>query len=545
MRSARFRLVDGKMGEMQIQIGPRSNARRLAVALFAASVVAALAIAGIAATSDRQAAAPGVPVIVRALPGERGVSEAAVRRAGGVVTRSLPIISGFAARVPRRALPTLRRAPGVEAVWPDARVRPAELDERALAAYDSVVADSGWQAAVHLDGARRVTDGSGIGIAVLDTGVADVPSLTARVADRVDFTAEGDGLDHFGHGTHMAGLIAGDALAPDGTTLGVAPGARIISVKVAPADGSTDVSVVLAALQWIIAQRTALDIRVLNLAFGTDGVQSAAIDPLDYAVEAVWQSGIVVVVAAGNRGPAPATVDKPGDDPYVLTVGAEDGTSGTPTVAAFSGVGPTSDGYSKPDLLAPGVSIVSLRAPGSTIDLARPAAIVDAATIKGTGTSQATAIVSGIAALVLAAAPELTPDQVKTVLVGTGEQSVAGSLAPLVDAERAVTAAAAGDVPTPSVNDGLNPSTGIGSLEASRGTVHVAIGPPGALTPVVGEVTVLGTPWDATTWSSLAWNALAWSPWAWSSVGWIGWDAKTWSAKTWSAKTWSGVAWIG
>ena len=530
---------------MHSDVCSRTFVHLLATALVATSLVAAVVVAGPARTLARTAADPFVRIIVRAAPGDTAVVEAAVRTAGGVVTRSLPIISGFAASVPRAALPSFRRVSGLVAVWPDARVRPAELDESALAAYDNVVADSDWKAAVHLDGARRVTDGSGIGVAVLDTGVADVPSLAGRVADRVDFTAEGDGLDHFGHGTHMGGLIAGDALAPDGTTLGVAPGARIISVKVAPADGSTDVSVVLAALQWIIAQRTALNIRVLNLAFGTDGVQPAAVDPLDYAVEAVWQSGIVVVVAAGNRGPAPATVDKPGDDPYVLTVGAEDGTSDTPTVAAFSGVGPTPDGYSKPDLLAPGVSIVSLRAPGSTIDLARPAAIVDAATIKGTGTSQATAIVSGIAALVLAAAPELTPDQVKTVLVGTGEESVAGSLAPLVDAERAVTAAAAGDVPTPSVNDGLNPSTGIGSLEASRGTAHVAIGPPGALTPVVGEVTVLGTPWDAKTWSSLAWKALAWSPWAWSSVGWIGWDAKTWSAKTWSAKTWSGVAWAG
>ena len=225
----------------------RPVARWLTAALVATSLVAAVVVAGPARAPARAAADPVVRVIVRSTPGDTAVAEAAVRAAGGVVTRSLPIVSGFAARVPRAALPSLRRASGLVAVWPDARVRPAELDESALAAYDGVAADSGWQAAVHLDGARRVTDGSGIGIAVLDTGVADVPSLAARVADRVDFTAEGDGLDHFGHGTHMAGLIASDALAPDGTTLGVAPGARIISVKVAPADGSTDVSVVRSA----------------------------------------------------------------------------------------------------------------------------------------------------------------------------------------------------------------------------------------------------------------------------------------------------------
>src|SRR5262249_48645183 len=143
-----------------------------------------------------------------------------------------------------------------------------------------------------------------------------------RLLANVDLSGNHDGIDDYGHGTHMAGIIASDGSLSDGDYRGVAPGADLVSVKVAGLDGSTDVSVVIAGLEWVVADEEQYGIRVLNLSFGTDGTQSYLIDPLDYAVEQVWKSGVFVVVAAGNRGPTNGSVNKPGDDPFVVTVGA-------------------------------------------------------------------------------------------------------------------------------------------------------------------------------------------------------------------------------
>src|SRR5438105_10929578 len=156
----------------------------------------------------------------------------------------------------------------------------------------------------------------------------------------------------------MCGMNARDGLSPGDPWSGVAPRARLVSVKVAGADGSTDVSVVIAGLQWVVAHENDYNIQVLNLSFGTDSTQSYVVDPLDYAVEQVWQSGIAVVVAAGNRGPAAGTINKPADDPFVISVGAID-TQKTMTRyddegANFTSRRPTQDGIAKPGIFAPG-----------------------------------------------------------------------------------------------------------------------------------------------------------------------------------------------
>jgi len=487
------------------------------------------------AAAARQARTVGV--IVRERAPASDAAERMVRRLGGTVGRELPIVAGFAARVPTAEVPVLRRATAVAAVWPDARVHMS--DAGPAAPLDAMSPPTPWRDAIHLPDVSGGYDGAGVTVALLDTGVADVPDLAGRVTERVDLTSEQDGLDHYGHGTHMAGLIDGDGTASHGLSAGVAPAAGIVSVKVAGADGSTDVSTVLAGLQWVATNEDRLNVRVLNLSFGTDSTQSAAIDPLDYAVEQLWQSGVLVVVAAGNRGPSDATVNKPADDPYVLTVGAAD-PAGAP--ADFSSRGPTPDGFAKPDLIAPGTSIVSTRAPGSTVDVANPAAQVDDAYFKGTGTSQAAAITSGVAALLFQACPTLTPDEAKAVLTssanGIAFAASDGAGAGLIDAAAAV--AAVGN-PIEPANAGLTPSTGLGSLEASRGSLHVLadVSGNGVPTPVTGEVDVVGQPWDAKTWSAGFWSSLGWDFGHWSTTSWIGFDAKTWSAKTWSTGSWN------
>ena len=491
------------------------------------------------------------------------------------MTHELPIVGGFSARVPGNAVARLAGSPLVTKVWGDGVIRMATDTSYATTQINaSTPPNDVWQQTIRLDQARQKgLNGNGVTVALLDTGLSQNPDLGNRVLARVDLTADGDGIDHYGHGTHMAGIIAGDGTMSGGQWTGVAPRANLVSVKVAGADGSTDVSVVIAGLQWVVGHRSDYDIRVLNLSFGTDSQQSYLVDPLDYAVEHVWFSGITVVVAAGNRGPSGGTVNKPGDDPFVATVGAADlnGTQGSndDTVAPFTGRGPTQDGLAKPGVVAPGVTIVSDRDPGSTIDQAFPSARVGASYFKGTGTSQAAAVVSGVVALMYQANPNLTPDVVKAILRASAQKQLAGEPgagAGVVDAYSAVQAATNPYYLTIPANVGVARSTGLGSIDASRGSLRVYADLPqdglgtadedGRLDPVRGEIdaqggpwpsTWLSTGWSATGWSGTAWSSVAWSTTGWSSTGWsaTGWSGTSWSATGWSATGWSGTSWSG
>jgi serine protease AprX len=568
------------------------SARAAVVALAAAVLVTGVASRSHGApleadpTSSRALASPRVAIVVRERSPASPLAERLVRSLGGNVTRKLPIVDGFAAEVPSGALGRLERSPLVAALWPDGRVKMADLDDDDEEdddddeedddddpAYGGVAANTAWRGAVGLPALRGRYDGEDVAVAVLDTGVSPGADLRNTVALRVDFTPGHDGIDRFGHGTHIAGIIAGDGSSSRGTWRGVAPDAELISIKVAGPDGATDVSVVLAALQWAVTNRERLGIRVLNLAFGTDATSSYLVDPLDYAVERAWRAGILVVAAAGNRGPDAGTISKPGDDPFVLTVGAADvrGTADRrdDLVAPFSSRGPTVDGVAKPDLVAPGVSIVSVRAPGSWADRDRPEARVDTAYFKGTGTSQAAAVVSGIAALLFEADPSLTPDEAKAALMGTssGLGGEPGSGSGLVDAARAVEAVVSNQYGTTQINAAHAPATGSGAIEPSRGSYHVYSDLNGDNVPelVTGEVDVLGNAWNAQTWRDEAWSAQQWRATPWHAVAgefarfqlavWLGptwsgmvansdaWSARHWSASGWVARHWSARHW--
>jgi serine protease AprX len=499
------------------------------------------------------AAAPGstLPLIVRETVPATDAAEQRLRELGGTVERELPIVGGFSATLPASALRDLARSDAVGVVWGDDRIGAQSTD---TSSYDSWDPNAYWRKAIRLGQVDSAYTGTGVTVAVLDTGVSQVTDLGSRVLARVDLTPDHDGEDDFGHGTHLAGIVAGSGAESDGRWKGVAPRARIVSVKVAGADGSTDVSVVIAGLQWVAEHRSDYNIRVLNLAFGTDGQQSYSLDPLNYAVEQVWFSGILVVVSAGNRGSDAGAINKPGDDPFVLTVGAVD-VKGTAerdddVVAPFSSRGMTPDGFRKPNIVAPGITIVSARVPGSTIDQLHPSARVGDSYFKGSGTSQATAIVSGVAALMFQADPSLTPDAVKTVLIATAGKSASlgiGSGSGLVDAAGAVNAVLGGKYRYLSANAGLVPSTGLGSIEGSRGTFHVYadLDGDGQLELVRGEVDVLGAPWTSTSWSSTSWSSLTWSAAGWDSTSWssTSWSGTSWSSTSWSSTSWSNTSW--
>ncbi|MEM9035566.1 MAG: S8 family serine peptidase [Actinomycetota bacterium] len=259
--------------------------------------------------------------------------------------------------------------------------------------------------------------GAGIDVALIDTGVEPVEGLDGDgklyIGPDLSFESglpEFYGRDTYGHGTAMASIIAGEN-GPNGFE-GVAPGSRLVSLKVADNTGAVDVTQVIAAIDWVIeyGQEGDLNIRVINLSYATDSDQPYQIDPLAHAVERAWKAGIVVVVSAGNYGDDSGVLGNPASSPYVIAVAAADDSGAAP----FSNSGSKER---KPDLLAPGSRILGLAAPQSRLAQEHPDALIDGVFFRGSGTSQATAIISGAAALLLEQRPELTPDQVKALLL--------------------------------------------------------------------------------------------------------------------------------
>jgi serine protease AprX len=416
--------------------------------------------------------------------------------------------------------------------------------------------------------------GTGIGVALIDSGIAPVAGLndSPRVVNGPDLSFESQDpstryKDTFGHGTHMGSIIAANdtsvPLDDPNSSSGVAPGAKLISLKVATADGATDVSQVIAGIDWVVAHRNdpGLNVRVLNLSFGTSSVQSEQVDPLSHAVESAWRNGIVVVVSVGNDGAAATSVTMPALNPYVIAVGAADTQAtesyGDDTLAPFSSVGSSSR---HADLLAPGTSIIGLRDPGSYIDTNYPTGLVPGDTtgrlFRGSGSSQAAAVTSGAVALLLQKRPTLTPDQVKSLLMstanplpkvtsyakGAGELNIKGALSAVL----------------PTVYTQLWPrSTGTGSLEKSRGTAHVT--DPDAGVDLIGETDIMGQPWTAATWAAKASTGTAWTGGTWNNSVWTGtafgtgttswtgvsWTGSNWTGRSWSSRTWTGAVWDG
>ena len=508
-----------------------------------------------------------------------------IAAAGGTTTDELEIIRALGASMPAADAAALAGDPAVRAVSLNAAVvdstedliptdegsslnpPPAEVPPSAPTYDDKLhsrLLETSFNQSIRADKVWKTgpeVTGKGVGIAVVDTGIAgehkDMAVGTADTQSRVIASAvvnpdATNAADGYGHGTHVAGLAAGNGnvrATTDplrGAYAGSAPHANLISVKVSDDHGDTTLIDVIHGLQFVVDHKDRYNIRIVNLSLNSTVPESYKTDPLDAAVEQAWFAGIVVVVAAGNRGTdADAVGYAPANDPYVLSVGAVDDMGTKPVqddqLAEWSSRGVTQDGFTKPEILAPGAHMTSTLAPGSDIASLCPECVTHGAYFKMGGTSMAAGVASGAIADLLQARPELKPDQVKTLLVEEA-RNVPG-IGVEVAVDRAISRAP-GVASLPNPNAGLTPNE--------------------AINPATGQID-----WERARWSRARWSDATealrarWSRARWSSFMCDCWDEGTetapegenlddpvveedrarWSRARWSRARWSRARW--
>ena len=425
--------------------------------------------------------------------------EKQVARLGGEVTQDLNIINAFSAEMTAGSAVEVARSSDVRWVSLDAAVVStictACIDTTNLANtyIRTIKADQVWNKSPYLQG-------SAIGVAVVDSGLNPNGDLytsmgvNRQVADiRFNSDYNQTTSDGYGHGTHVASIIGGDGSESAGKYIGVAPMVNIINVKVSNDDGSAMMKDVVAGLQWVLEHKDAYNIHVVNLSLNSSVAESYNTSPLDAAVEILWFNKIVVVASAGNQGSG--ALYPPANDPFIITVGATDdkGTASLSddVVASFSAYGQTSDGFKKPDLVAPGTNIVA-RLVNQNMGLANthPANKVGDQYFRMSGTSMAAPMVSGSVALLLQDEPSLTPDQVKYRLMATANKSWSGYNTSKTGAGYLDVYAAIMGTSTQNANTALKPSK------------------------------LLSTGSTPVTWSSVGWNSVGWNSVGWNSDYW-------------------------
>jgi serine protease AprX len=362
-------------------------------------------------------------------------------------------------------------------------------------------------------------------IAVVDSGIdASRPEFAGRIVANVNLTSlpgnsPGDGR---GHGTFVAGIAAGKLDGKDGA----APTAKLVSIDVMDDQGMARTSDVIAAADWILANKAQYGIRVANFSLHSSVANSFMYDPLDKAVERLWFAGVVVVAASGNYGypDRPSGVPfAPGNDPFVITVGASDTGKSVSTnddvAAPWSAWGYTLDGFAKPDVAAPGRYMVGPVPVTSTLYKERPDHVVDTGYMELSGTSFAAPIVSGIAALILGKHPDFTPDQVKGALM-------------------------VGAKPLPKSAD---MSEGVGEVNAGKSIERQSAPNPNmALNAfIVSDPATGGPVFDAASWAAKAKSDASWASASWSDASWASasWASASWASASWASASWASASW--
>jgi serine protease AprX len=451
--------------------------------------------------------------------------------------RKLATIDGAAAQLTGKQLLQLAKQPGITAITRDAPVRMSGgLSSRQQWPFVSGVA-KGWP------GVTNSMLGPVPTIAVVDSGIDATRSdfdSGARVLRQVSLTnltgnSPGDG---YGHGTFVAGIAAGSAT---GYT-GAAPSANLVSLDVMDDQGMALTSDVIAAADWIIQNKNAYNIRVANFSLHSTVPASLFWDPLDKAVEKLWFAGVVVVTASGNygtNGQPSGVLFAPGNDPFVITVGADDisGSVSTndDTAAPWSSYGYTNDGFAKPELAAPGRYMVGPTPALSTLALTRPTSVTTPGYIELSGTSFAAPVVAGAAAYLLAVHPSWTPDQVKGALMVTARPTP--SAAPLSEGIGVVNEPAAAAVVNPP-----NPNLALNQF--------VIADPTGGTIPVFdaaswGSAARANASWGSASWGSASWGTASWGSASWGSTAWsaASWGTASWGTASWGSSSLASASW--
>ncbi|HEY1011721.1 MAG TPA: S8 family peptidase [Herpetosiphonaceae bacterium] len=555
-----------------------------------------LLLAGSPAAVRPPAAAP-VAVILHG--GSAAQAAGAVQAAGGTVTQQFSSIPGVAAIVPAAALPGLRArgfqvtadAPAIQSadlplgrIPDEATAEGAPTDQDPALLYPSMATGA---ALLHQDD----INGQGVTVAVIDSGLppmlqpwTQVTSTTleyrvagvARLVYR-DFVAPGpvaNSSDPYGHGTHVAATIGDGRKVPGGpngwpltpgakSTLGLAPNVNLVVARALDGEGQAPYSRVIAAIDWIIANKTRYNISVLNLSLQAPIHGPYWHDPLAQAVMAAWAEGITVVVAAGNTGPAPATITVPGNVPYVITVGAlKPGlytASHHDELAYYSAAGPTESKFIKPDVVIAGSRVIAPLPTDSALvgaaGLAKERAQLDLGSMRSTqnlayyylsGTSMAAAEVSGIVALIKQQQPNLTNDQIKYRLTLTAETAMRAPDEPAYaiwqqGAGRVNVADAVLGISTAAANEGMDIAL---DRDHESGTHYMGST---AYDPATDTMYIDGEPVEGGSYQSWAGSYQSWAgsyqSWAGSYQSWAG-NAPTWASGTsvWSSSypSWSG-----
>ncbi len=373
--------------------------------------------------------------------------------------------------------------------------------------------------------------GAGITVAILDSGVEKHKDFGKRIVEEVGFNRDKPDKtkDRFGHGTFMAGVVGGDGEKSKGLYVGVAPGVNFINVKIGGDDGRGYESDAVAAMQWVLANRVAYNIRVANMSINSESVISYHQSLMDMMAELMWFNGIVVVTSAGNarNGNNDTIRSAPANDPRIITVGAtteigDDFDRGNDVIAPYSAVGMTLENHAKPDLVAPGTDIVSTLANTSKWDKEYPdRAAGKKKYFRASGTSMSAPMVSGAAALMLQANSSLSPGQVKCMLMASASD---------LDGMRYLDVGAA-----------ISAAQANAPCEDPNATT-----PPSILIAPVLDVLLSGDiNWNSINWNSINWNSINWNSINWNSINWnsINWNSINWNSINWNSINWNSIDW--
>lgn len=364
-----------------------------------------------------------------------------VERAGGHVTHDLHLINAVGASISENQLDSLSKD--------------ATLSRLVIAENDSLINDQSAATAPqitrwlkksvtrpavnntlhnYLERVAPTLTGRGIGIALIDTGLSPgaatkIDSPLARRSFNALTNTVGEIEDQSGHGTHLASLISGFG----SNFRGIAPNADIIAIKAFNREDIANTLDIIRAIQWVVDHRAEYNIRVLNLSISASADLPYYLDPMNIALTNAWNEGLIIVVSAGNEGPSKSSVTAPGNNPWLITVGAADfkDNEGWTHIAPFSGRGPTNTGHIKPDIIVPGTLLAGVQAVGAK----RPAAEPDHRDPDGfwitSGASQASAIAAGLIALILEARPHLSNYDVKCILANTASPLLSETAEPI------------------------------------------------------------------------------------------------------------------